>query len=67
MDNKWTRFDSGESIGGIQGTDQFFMVPTSLVHIVVGPGWGAWDRKSIIEQSQKSDIPASLVKNNSGV
>ena len=43
---KWTRFDSGGSVGGIYGTDQNFMVPTNLVHIVVGPGRGMWDRKS---------------------
>ena len=32
---KRTRFDSGGSIGGILGTDQNFIVPTGLVHIVI--------------------------------
>ena len=43
---KWTRVDSGESIGGILGTNQNFMVPTNLVDIVVGSGKGTWDRQN---------------------
>ena len=38
MDNEWTRFDSGESIGGMFGTNSNFMVPTNLVNIVLGLG-----------------------------
>ena len=41
----WACFDSGGSTRGIQGTNQNFMVPANLVHIVVGPGGVMWDRR----------------------
>ena len=46
----------------IYGTDQNSMVPTNLVHIVVGLGGGMWDRKKSKKHwtNQKSNIPASL-------
>ena len=28
----------------VQGTNQNSMLPTNLVHVVVGPGRGTWDR-----------------------
>ena len=43
---KWTHFDSVGITGGIEGTNQNSMVPTNLVHVVVGPGRGTWDQKN---------------------
>ena len=60
--NKWTRFDSGGTIGGIEGTIQIFVVPTNLVQIHVGPGRGMSDRHTFKNSLtiDKSNIPASL-------
>ena len=56
---KWTRFDSGASIGGIWGTSQNVMVPTKLVHIVVGPGRRTWDQTvlKIMEDIKQNQYP----------
>ena len=61
---KWTRFDPRGSIGGIWGTNQNLMVPTNLVHIVVGPGKGTWDRKTKKTLTNRNiQHPASFGKN----
>ena len=44
IDKNGKTFESGRSIGGIKNTSRNCMVPTNLVHIVVGPGKGTWDR-----------------------
>ena len=33
-----------EALGGFKGTNQNFVVPTNIVHIVVGSGRGTLDR-----------------------
>ena len=64
----WTKTDTFRFRGkhwGIQGTNKKIMVPTNLVHIVVGPGKGTWDRKhrilkrkiDFLEKKQKSKWP----------
>ena len=55
------------SIGGIWDTNQNFMVTTILVHIVVGPGRGTWDRENkqlLNGKIVKSNIPASFGTTN---
>ena len=50
---KRTHFDSGGSIGGIQVTNQKFMAATNIVHLLVGPGTGTWDKTSKTQTSQQ--------------
>ena len=62
---KLTHLDSGGSIGGILGTTQNFMVPTNLVHIVIGPGRGTWDQTNKnLWGIEKFNIPVSFGTTN---
>ena len=62
--HEWTkvaRSDSKWSIKEIKNTNQKNMVPTNLVHIVVGPERGTWDRAKTKNhwKIKKYSIPAS--------
>ena len=59
---KWTRFDAGGSICGIQGTNQNSMVPTNLFHIAIGLGSYTWSRQNL--KIMKQNIQASFGTKN---
>ena len=61
MDKDGHVFIQGEALGGLRVQVNFLMVPTNLVHIVVGPGRGKWNRKKKKHRKQKHTyISASL-------